>query len=149
MPIQYAGGTNINYLFTQSSSAPTRREIVDGIVLAMNNAGWTTISGAGTGDVMLESATTPASQSLLMRARVYDPGSGSCARVKLRNAAGTRVQTGDFFLLSAASRSWRVIANQYQVFVIAQGLTSANTFLGFGVPFLPTFLEGVITERVS
>lgn len=149
MPIQYAGGTNVNSLFTQSSSSPTRREIVDGIVAAMTTAGWSVISGGGTGDVMMESATTPASQSLKMRARIYDPGSGTDARIKLRNAGGTIIQTGDLQLVSSAGRKWRVIANQYQVFVFAVSVINAPClFAAWGVPFIPPSHEGVITECI-
>lgn len=139
----------MNSAFTQSFGSPTRREIVDGIVSAMTTAGWSVISGSGTGDVMMESATTPASQSLKMRARIYDPGSGTDARVKIRNSGGTIVQSGDFPLVSAAGRVWRVIANKYQVFVLAPGLFNAPcVFAAWGVPFLRTALEGVVTECV-
>jgi len=141
MAIQYAGGTNVNTTFTCTTG--TRREIVDGLVAALNTAGWTTVSGGGTGDVLLASATTP--QGLSIRCRVYDAGSGNCTRFQMRNAAGSKVSQ-DFFLAPAAARVYRVIANKYQWFCFVPTVPNAGREFGaMGVPWIPSFLEGVIT----
>ena len=145
MSIQYAGGTNVNTTFSNSSS-PTRREIVDGIVAALTTAGWTTISGSGTGDVVQESATTP--QGLVMRVRIDDPGSGNCARIRVQNQSGSYAQTYGIRLLPEAGKKWRVIANRYQCFVMVPGSTSARSFAAFGTLHIPNTLEGVITECI-
>lgn len=132
MPIQYAGGTNVNNTFTQSGSA-TRREIVDGIVTELGTAGWSTISGGGTGDVLLESATTPA--GLKMRVRVLDPGSGNCAQVKVRNASNSISQSSAMFLVPGNGKTWRVIANKYQCFVFVPGTSASREYAAWGVPY--------------
>ena len=145
MPIQYAGGTNVNNTFANSGSA-TRREIVDGLVTELATAGWTTISGAGTGDVIMESATTP--QSLKMRVRILDPGSGTCAQIKIRNASGSLVQTTSLHLRPENSKTWRVIANRYQCFIFVPGSTAARNFAGFGVPYLPANVSSLLYECI-
>lgn len=135
MPIQYAGGTNVNTTFSNSGSA-TRREIVDGVVTALTSAGWSTISGSGTGDVLMESATT--SQGLKMRVRVLDPGSGTCAQLKVRNASNVLAMSNALFLRPENSKTWRVIANRYQAFIFVPATsTVARDFCGFGVPYIP------------
>lgn len=146
MPIRYAGGTIVNTTFTLSG-APTRQEIVTALQTHLTTAGWSVITGGGTSDVVLQSATTP--ENLAMRVRVYDPGVGNCARVKLRNAAGTVSQTGDMFLqaVGAAGRVYRIIANKYQAFVFVPGdISTARTFACWGALALPTHLNAVITE---
>lgn len=132
MPIQYAGGTNVNTTFSNSGS-PTRREIVDGIVAALTTAGWSTISGGGTGDVLMESVATPA--GLKMRVRLLDPGSGNCAQIKARNTSNTISQAGALHLLPGASKTWRVIANQYQCFIFVAGTNAAREYAAWGVPY--------------
>lgn len=142
MSIQYAGGTIVNATLTQSSG--TRAELAQWIRDQLGVAGWAS-SGSAT-DYQLTSATTP--QSLQGRVRVYDPGSGSCARLRWSNTAGTKVQVGDLFLLPAASKSWRIVANKYQFFVTTPGSPAAREFACGGIPYLPPFLNGVITECI-
>lgn len=144
MAIQYAGGTNINTTFSNSGS-PTRREIVDGIVAALASAGWSTVSGSGTGDVLMESATTP--QGLKCRVRVYDPGSGNTARLYLRSA-GITAAAGTFGagLLPEANKLWRVIANRYQAFVFSPYMVASRAYVGFGSLYIPSTFASQIFE---
>ena len=141
--IQYAGGTNVNTTFT--TTVGTRQEIVTGVQTALTTAGWTVISGGGTGDVLMQSATTPTANNQI-QARLYDPGAGSCAQVFIRNIAGTKVSAATY-LLPAALKVFRVIANKYQAFVFTPGSSAAREFVAFGVPYIPTFLHGVITAE--
>jgi hypothetical protein len=146
MAIQYSG-TNVNNTFT--NTVGTRREIVDGISAALVAAGWTIISGSGTGTQLLESTTTPAPQSLVCRVQLFDPGSGNCAQIKFRNQAATATQSNYHPLFAQASKVWRVIANPYQFFCFSTASTSAGReYVAGGVPYLPSFLQGVITECI-
>lgn len=147
MAIQYSGGPNVNTTFTCTTG--TRREIVDGISAALVSAGWTIISGSGTGTQLLESDTTPSPQSLVCRVQLHDPGSGNCAQIKFRNAGNTKAHSNGMFLWPEVGKVFRVIANPYQFFCFTS--SSANTGREFccgGVPYLPSFLQGVITECI-
>jgi hypothetical protein len=146
MSIQYSG-TNINNTFV--NTVGTRLEIVTGLSTALVAAGWNVISGGGTGNQLLESATTPSPQNLVCRIQLYDPGSGNCAQIKFRNQAGTATQANFHPLYAQASKTWRVIANPYQFFIFSTASTSVGReFVGGGVPYLPSFLQGVITEGI-
>lgn len=141
MAIHYAGGTNVNTTFSNSSS-PTRREVVDGIVAALTTAGWSTVSGGGTGDVLMESATTP--QGIKMRVEVKDPGSGNTARLYLKSSTTAAAGTFGIGLLPQASKTWRVIANRYQAFVFVPGSVAARDFCAFGSLYIPpTFADQI------
>jgi hypothetical protein len=146
MSLQYSG-TNVNNTFV--NTVGTRLEIVTGLSAALVAAGWTIISGAGTGNQLLESATTPSPQSLVCRVQLFDPGSGNCAQIKFRNQANTKSQTNYHPLFAQASKTWRVIANPYQFFIFSSASTSVGReFVAGGVPYLPSFLQGVITESI-
>lgn len=147
MAIQYAGGTNVNSTFTCTTG--TRQEIVTGLQDALIAAGWTVISGLNTATVLLESATTPSPQNLLCRVQLLDPGSGNCAQVKFRNAGNTKSQAGQLYLIPQAGKVFRVIACRYQFFIFsADSITTSRSYVGGGVPYLPSFLQGVITECI-
>lgn len=142
MPFRYAGGTNVNTTF----AGDTRTLIVDNLRTHLLTAGWTSISGAS-GDWILQSALTP-TDNLQCRVRLYDPGSGNCARVQFRNVTGSLLGI-DLFLLASATYVYRVIANKYQFFVLRAGSIAAREFLCGGVPFLESPpLSGVITEAI-
>lgn len=146
MPIVYAGGTNVNTTFSNSGSA-TRREVVDGIVSALTTAGWSTISGSGTGDVVMESVADP--NGLKMRVRLLDPGSGTCAQVKIRNTSNSLSQAGALYLRPENSKTWRVIANRYQCFVFVPATsTVARDFAAWGTVAIPSRLNGIITDCI-
>ena len=147
MAIQYSGGTNINTTFT--CTVGTRQEIVTGLEDALNSCGWTTISGHHTSNVLLESATTPSPQSLVCRVQLQDPGSGNCAQVRFRNQGNTKAQANQFFLYPSAGKVYRVIACPYQFFCFSSdSITTGRTYVAGGVPYLPSFLQGVVTECI-
>jgi hypothetical protein len=52
---------------------------------------------------------------------VKDPGSGNCTQIKMQNAAGSEVQSAALYLLPAANKSWRFIANKYELFIFTPG----------------------------
>lgn len=137
--IPYSGGTIYNNTFVGG----TRAQIVTGLETALGTAGWSTISGAGTGDVLMKSAVTPASASNSIRMRLYDPGAGNCAQVTMKNDAGDKVSQ-IYYLLPAALKTFRVIACKYNFFIMTAGTSAAREFLCGGTLYIPTFLEGVI-----
>lgn len=147
MAIQYSGGTNINTTFTCTTG--TRQEIVTGLQNALVAAGWTIISGSGTANVLLESATTPSPQNLVCRVQLQDTGSGASAQIRFRNQGNTKAQANQFFLVPSVGKVFRVIACPYQFFCFASdSITVGRSYVAGGVPYLPSFLQGVITECI-
>lgn len=147
MAIQYSGGTNINSTFTCTTGS--RQEIVTGLENALVAAGWTVISGSGTSNVLLESATTPSPQNLVCRVNVQDTGSGNCAQIKFRNQGNTKAQSGIMYLLPTLGKVYRVIANKYQFFCFSSdSVSTGRTYVAGGVPYLSSFLQGVVTECI-
>ncbi len=140
MSIQYQGSTIINA--TMNSAAGTRAELAQWVRDQLILAGWSS-SGSAT-DYQVTSATTP--QSLACRVRCYDPGSGNCALFKMSNTGGTKTQAGTLFLLPAAAKVWRIIANKYQFFVFTPGVSAAREFMCGGVPWVPSW--GGATEAI-
>lgn len=141
MAIQYSGGTNINTTFTNTTG--TRREIVDGLVAALTSAGWSTFSGGGTGDVKMKTAITPQGNQIMLR--IYDPGSGNCARLQLFTADNIRSQSDNVYLFPATGKVWRVIACKYQFFIFVTGSAAARDFAMASAIYIPPFLNTLVT----
>jgi hypothetical protein len=141
MTIQYAGYPIVNTTFTQS--AGTRAELATWIQTQLVAAGWT-LAVSGTNDYKLNSAITP--QNLQMRVRVYDAGTGNSTRIKVSNVTEAKIQSQDHWLAPAVSKVWRFIGNKYQFFVMTPGNSAGREFFLGGVPYLPPFLTGIITE---
>jgi len=136
MAIQYSGGTLVNNTFTANSLAT----FCSGVQTALTTAGWSVVSGGGTTDVKFQSATTP--QGLAFRMRMYAGAAG--AKFQLNNPAETSA-TGDFgYFNYGTNLTVRIVANQYQAFIMHPSYW--NDFVAFGTPWIPAFLEGVITE---
>lgn len=142
MAIQYSGTT---FATNFTCTTGTRREIVDGLAGALTSNGWTYVSGSGTGDVKVKTATTPEGSKTIMR--IYDPGSGNCARIKLYNSTQTVNQAGDIFLLPAASKVFQVVGNGYQFCTYVTGSTTAREFAMGGTLWTPSFLTPAIFEQ--
>lgn len=142
MAIQYSGGTNINTTFTNTTG--TRREIVDGLVAALTSAGWSTFSGGGTGDVKMKTAITPQGNQIMLR--IYDPGSGNCARLQLFTADNIRSQSDNVYLLPAVGKVWRVIACKYQFFIFVVGSSAPRDFAMASAIYIPPFLNTLVTS---
>lgn len=138
MAIQYSGAA---YSSTFTTTTGTRREIVDNAAAKLVSAGWSYQSGSGTGDVKMLSATT--AQGMKTVVRIYDPGSGNCARFKLYNSGNTLNQTGDCFLLPAAAKTFQFVANPYQFFIFVTGSTTTRDFVAGGTPWIPSWNSGI------
>jgi hypothetical protein len=141
----YHGGANVAYNFVGS----TKQQIINGIETALLAAGWITISGSNTTNLLMQSSLSPDPQNLRIRARIRDNGN-NCAVVSIENVPGSKAGangTGNGIqLLPLTARGWRVIANKYQVFIMSPGTLENRTFGAFGVPYLPSFLCGKIWE---
>ena len=140
MSLRFSGGPYANYQFTQATG--TRLEIMQGLQYALTLAGWTTISSS-TSIIIMQTRTTP--ESLAMRIKIYDPGSGS-TRVDIMNVSQA-LTSGDCWLTPAANKIWRVVACPYQFFIYTQmSMYNACEFVAAGTPALPPWLVGVTTE---
>ncbi len=140
MAIQYAGGSRVNYTFTD---AGMRADLVSKLETQLGNAGWSTISGAGTGDVLMKSAVT--ADGLSMRLRLYDPGSGNCAQFTMKNNAGDK--TSQIFYLLPYSGLWRIVANKYSFAMFKSGAAlrkTARAALFGGTIWVPDFVLDVM-----
>jgi len=144
----YKGGSNVNTTFVSSS----KQDVINGIETALLSAGWITISGSTTTNLLMQSSMTPSTQNLRMRLRVKDNG-GSCAVCSIENVAGTKVATNGSsnggHLLPGTTKTWRVIANKHQAFIFVSGGNTAREYVGFGTLYLPSWLAGgVIYEQM-
>ena len=139
MSIQYSGLTIVNTTFATT----TRQDVVTGIANALSSAGWTNISGSGTGNQVWKSMTTP--QGYAIRINLLDPGSGNCAQILLQNATGSVIQSGHVIYLLPGS-TYRIIASGYQFFVFVPTSTTSRTVAMGGVPYVPSFLTGTISS---
>jgi len=144
--IPYSGGTVVNTTFTTTTG--TRLEIVAGLETQLVTAGWSVISGAGTGTVILKSATTTAPKSNSIRVRLFDPGSGNCAQIRIQDDSGTYVSQ-IFYLLPAASKVFRVVACKYNFFVCTAQPSAAREIVCGGTLHIPDFLEGSTTGSLG
>jgi hypothetical protein len=100
-------------------------------------------------EVLLASATTP--WSVTTRIRFRDNGTGSnCVTFSIENstssAGGANNTTNGQYLLPVAGKTFRVVANKYQAWIFQPAASGNRSFVAFGTPYLPTFLQGVITE---
>jgi hypothetical protein len=145
----YRGYTRRHTSWVQS--AGTKQELINKIESELNACGWTTVSGSGTTNLLMQSALSPPGQNLQMRLRAKD-NAGNCVTLSIENVAGTKASTNSttagFMLLPAASKTWLFTVNKYQGFIRTPSVSSPREFSGFGVPQVPSRLEGVITEAI-
>lgn len=133
--VQYAT-TRVNTTITEDGTA-TKTELVQLIEPVLNSAGWTTASGTGTGDVVLYSATH---RGVNVYMRVWDSAGTNCIGVRMQDSSAT-ITGQTMFLLPANNQSWRIIANEYQFFLIASGARgTARKFASGGIPYVPSSL---------
>jgi hypothetical protein len=150
----FAAGTYTGFgprhtLWTQS--AGTKQELINKLETELLAAGWTTVSGSGTGNLLMQSALSPPGQDLQMRVRFKD-NSGNCVTGSIENVAGSLASgnstTQGFHLLPAASKQWIFTHNKYQVFVRTPVVTAAREHISFGIPYLKESLRGYVYEAI-
>lgn len=94
-------------------------------------------------------ATATTAWGVTGRIKLQDNG-GNCITFSAENSNSTLVggntTSAGGFLLPVASPNFRIIANKYQAFIFLPITTTPRGFVAFGTPYLPTFLQGVLTE---
>lgn len=136
--IQFSGTS----FTTTINTTGVKQDLINSIETALLNggAGWTTISGSTTADLLMESGTTP--QGLQIRCRIKDNG-GNGIQLYLENVAGTLVdtETQDFgaTLMATGGRTYQVIGSTYQFVIYQPGVDRA--FVWVGMPYLPAFMS--------
>lgn len=135
-------GGDVNTTYTSDG---TKQSLINGIETALLSAGWTTISGHATTNLLMQTVATP--YPLQARFRFKDNG-GSSIQISVENTAGTitgsNTTSAGGVLTPVNTRVFRVIANPYQAFIFVPGtFTTASTFVYIGVPFVPAFLTGI------
>jgi hypothetical protein len=126
----------------QEFTPSTRADWVTNMINALLAAGWTQISGSGT-DRVLGSGTTP--DNLKYKVRIWDPGSGNCARVGLRNWNETLLNDTYAMYCFPGGFTWKVIASAYQFFAWVPGSTAGRTFVMATAPKLEPAVNYNIT----
>ena len=127
----------------QEFTPSTRADWVNNMISALLAAGWTQISGSGT-DMVLGSGTTP--DNLKYKVRIWDPGSGNCARVGLRNWDETLLSDNNAAFCYPGGLTWKVVASAYQFFAWVPGSTAGRTFVMATAPKLEPAVNYNITE---
>jgi hypothetical protein len=144
MAIQYSGNAQ-----TSTFTPTTKQDIINAVGAALLAAGWTTASGGtGTTNWMLTSATTP--QGFAINVRMKDNG-GTCVTFSLESTDGVLVggnstTVGGGYLNPGSAQIFRIVCNKYQAFVFVQQPTPARGFVGFGVPWVPSWVQSVTTR---
>jgi hypothetical protein len=93
-------------------------------------------------------ATSATPWGVTSRMNFQDNG-GSCLTGSVENSNSTIVglnSTANGVYLVPGALTWRIIANKYQAFVFLAITTPSRGFICFGTPYLPPFLQGVVTE---
>jgi hypothetical protein len=144
----YTGGQAYSGTFVAS----VKQDVVSGIEDALNNAGWVTISGHHSSPCIVQSAMSQSPQNLRMRLQMTTAGS-NCAIISLENVSGSFIGgnsngNSGVFLLPGSSTTWQVIANKYQGFAFVPSTNTPRQFGAWGVPYLPSWLQGEIYETM-
>ncbi len=100
-------------------------------------------------EILLQSAATP--WSVVTRVRFRDNGTGSaCVTFSIENSTSTfgggNSTTSGQYLLPVTGKTFRVVANKYQAWIFQPATSGNRSFVAFGTPYLPSFLQGSITE---
>lgn len=103
----------------------------------------TTGSQSGTHSIMSEAVlmqTAATAQALSTNFRLKD-NLGSCLQISMESTDGTKLggnsTTAGANLLPAVAKTFRVIANKFQAFVMTANFTTAREFAAWGVPYIP------------
>jgi len=135
----YSGGTIVND--THAGDA-TKQGIANWIEASLLAAGWTTVSGSGTDDLLMQSATTPVGEGgMAMRARIRGDLTNTVT-CRLKKTDNTLETAAFGHLLPDAGREYRINAHKYG-FTIAcitpTQFTANRSFMWAQLPSLPAF----------
>ena len=141
MSIQYSGGTYVSTTFL----GDTKADIISALQTQLTNAGWSVVSGSGTTNLLMQTAQASGSNNQ-GRVRFKDNG-GTCVQVTIENVSGSAVQTQSTThggnLMPGASTTYRI-----QFFCFVPGPSAAGQFVCAGILYVPSFLQGVVTEAI-
>lgn len=145
MPIVYSGGTIVDVNdFDMTSLATACADFETNLVAA----GWSVISGSGTSDLMLQTATTPGGQA--HRLRVWANSGFFDIGMRLYSPAG--VALGSSAALSMpknTSDPYRLVAHKYGFHLLLPGSTAAGTYATCETLYLPSFeLTPTVPDQV-
>lgn len=144
MAIQYSGNAQ-----TSTFTPSVKQDIINDVETALLAAGWTTISGHGTTNLLMQSATTP--QGFAIHVRLKDNG-GTCVTFSLESTDGVLVggnstTAGIFLNPNSGGYVYRVVCNKYQAFIYATPDPGVGrTFAAFGVPYVPSWVASMTTR---
>lgn len=127
-----------------------KSDISTNLETILDSAGWTTVSGHATTNLLMQSGVTP--DGLQMRLRIKDNG-GNCIALSIENRTSTLAQGNNsgnngLFLLPGTLKNFRVIANKYQAFIFSTSFSASREFVYAGVVALPPELSGIITDCI-
>lgn len=132
-----------NPVYVAEFTPATRADWVNSMISALLAAGWSQISGSGT-DRVLGSALTP--DNLRFKVRIWDPGSGNCARLGLRNWAETLLNDTYAAFCLPGGLTWKIVASAFQFVAWVPGSTGARTFVMAGAPKIETAMNFNVTD---
>ncbi|GIU80913.1 MAG: hypothetical protein KatS3mg005_4151 [Bryobacteraceae bacterium] len=141
--IYYSQAYTGNPVYVAEFTPATRADWVNNVIGALLTAGWSHISGSGT-DRVLGSGTTP--DNLRYKVRIWDPGTGNCARVGLRSWNEMLLNDSAAAFCFPGSLTWKIVASAYQAFAWVPGSTSARTFVFFTAPKLEPAMNVTVTD---
>jgi hypothetical protein len=143
--IQYSGSA-----FTTTITADgVKQDFINAIETALKNGGngWTTISGSGTTNLLMQSGTTP--QGLQINVRFRDQG-GECIQIYMESTDGTLHSVyglnPGLSLVPTNGLVYTVVASKYQFLIYTTNIGTSRQFAWVGMPYLNSALAANITR---
>lgn len=128
MATSLSGGTLINTTFTGA----TKQNVTDGVETALLAAGWTTISGSGTTNCLMQSAAVTTGFQFRLRMKP----SSNCCCFSIEDIdgspAGGNGDSNGGYILPAAAKTIRVIASRYNAHIFCP-TTVVRDFVSVGM----------------
>jgi hypothetical protein len=148
MALQFSGGPYVNQTF----AGATKQNLIDGIETALLAAGWTTVSGHLTTNLLMQTATSAGTgQGLSGRIRFKD-NAGNGIQLSAESSSGLRAHSNDtsgsIHLQPGTAKTFRVLATPYHFFVFTSAPVAAKEFAAGGILYVPPNLQGLVTEAV-
>ena len=146
LPTGFTAGTVYFVKTVVSSSTFTLSTSAGGAVI--NTSGSQSGTQSIVGRVRMLSASTP--WSVAMQINMADNG-GTCITFSIEDGSSVTsgansTSAGCQIIPGTGSTVYNIIANKYQAFIFQGTPSPARGFVCFGTPYLPTFLQGVITQ---
>ena len=146
LPTGLTAGTVYYVKTVVSSSTFTVSSSAGGTVI--NTSGSQSGTQSVVGHVRMLSASTPWSISMIIN--IADNG-GTCLTFSIEDGASVTSASnsttgGGQLNPGTGSTTYNIIADKYQAFIFQSVTTPARGFVAFGTPYLPTFLQSVLTQ---